>query len=135
MYSMEGVVGEKMSKKILYLFILLLIVSTITASSRSVLYTSIAMTDERDLQPGKEMIISVSVLNKGDERLKDVDITVSLPDYQIRQKKQIDRLRPNEIESTRFYIVLPENVRGYEYIKITVDHDEYKRTIYREIKI
>ena len=132
---MEGVVGEKMSKKILYLFILLLIVSTITASSRSVLYTSIAMTDERDLQPGKEMIISVSVLNKGDERLKDVDITVSLPDYQIRQKKQIDRLRPNEIESTRFYIVLPENVRWYEYIKITVNHDEYKRTIYREIKI
>ena len=128
-------VGEKMSKKIVYLFILILIVSTITASSRSVLYTSIVMTDERDLQPGKEMIISVSVTNKGGEKLKDIDITVSLPDYHIRQKKQIDRLRPNELESTRFYIVLPDNVRGYEYLKITVDHDDYQRTLYRELRI
>ncbi len=135
MCNREGVVGEKMSKKILYLFAFLLIISTITASSRSVLYTSIAMTDERDLQPGGEMVLSVSVINKGSERLKDVDITVSLPDYQIRQRKQIDRLRPNEIESTRFYIVLPDNVRGYEYVKITINHDDYQRTIYREIRI
>ena len=132
---MEEVVGGKMSKKTLYLFAFLLIISTITASSRSVLYTGIAMSDERDLRPREDMVMSVSITNKGSERLKDVDVTVSLLGHPLRLRNRIDRIKSGETEYTRFYIVLPDNVRGYEYLKITVDHDDYQRTIYREIKI
>ncbi len=114
---------------------LLLMISTVAASSRNVLYTGIAMSDERNLQPGKDMVLSVSITNKGSEGLKDVDVTVSLLGHFIREKNRIDRIKTGETESTRFYLRLPDDLHGYEYIKITVNHKEYKRTIYREIRI
>jgi hypothetical protein len=72
----------------------------------------------------------------GDQDLEDLQISVSLPDNQITQRKLVKTLDDGDTVSKTFNIVLPKYPKArYDYLKITASNDNIKRTIYREIKL
>jgi hypothetical protein len=43
---------------------------------------------------------------------------------------------PGDSEAKLFYLELPQDLKTeYEYLRVSISNDDYKRTIYREIKM
>lgn len=104
-------------------------------TSQEVFYVDIQTTDERNLVPGSNLIVSVSVKNNGQTRQNNVQVAISLPDYQIIQTKIISELNSQETEEKVFVITLPNSfISRYETMRVSVGNDDYKRVIYRELQ-
>jgi len=102
---------------------------------REALQIDIQTTDEASLKPGDYMIVIVSVTNNGKD-LKDLQLAVSMPNFQIFDRKLLRELETGDTTARLFNIRLPKSFETeYEYLRITVSNDQYKRTIYREIKL
>lgn len=105
-------------------------------TSKEVLFVDIQTTEEASLKPGSAMTVVVSVTNHDEKRLNSVQVAVSLPDYQIMQTKQIEEIRPKETVQRTFVITLPNSfISRYETMRVSVGNDEYKRIVYRELKL
>jgi len=90
--------------------------------------------DESELVPGGVFPVLVTVENTGVEDLENLKILVSIPGMQILQTKTVYNLEAGEKKSVVFYLDIPRSAYGYDYLRISVGNDEYKRLVYREIK-
>ncbi len=103
---------------------------------REILYVDIQMQDEATLRAGEEFTIVVSVTNNGLKTIGDLTLSVSMPSYQERQAKLIRKLGSGDSTASIFTLQLPKNLKArYEYLRVSVSNDKYKRIIYREIKL
>ena len=103
---------------------------------REILYVDIQMQDEATLRAGEEFITVVSVANRGLETIGDLRLSVSLPGFQERQAKLIRKLKSGDASARIFTFRLPEDLKTkYEYLRVSVSNDKYKRIIYREVKL
>ncbi len=107
----------------------------IASTPREILYLDI-IADESDLKSGKTMKVVVSVTNMAEKDLKDVQLAVSMPNLQINDAKLIRRLDSGETNVRIFNIDLPGSIpSGFEYLRVSASNDNYKRIVYRELKI
>ena len=105
------------------------------SSSRGALNVDVDIPYEDTLRAGDYMPVVVTIENTGEHNLKDIDVSVSLQGYGILDKSKISKLNSGRTTSETFNVLLPRGLKGYEYLKIDINHEEYKRTVYREIKI
>ncbi len=104
-------------------------------TAKEALYVDIQMTEEY-LKAGEDAVIMVTVRNMASKDMDNVQLTVSIPRYQIYQRKLLYEVESGEIVSRIFEIRLPENLKtDYEYLRVSVSSNQYKRIIYREIKL
>ena len=79
-------------------------------------------------------MVVVSITNNADYNLDDVLVTASLPNQQIVMKKLIPVIKHGDTKTSLFSLLLPNKMNNYEYLKVTVGNNDYKRSIYRELK-
>ncbi|MFH2021428.1 MAG: MopE-related protein [archaeon] len=105
-----------------------------TYSAREALYVDL-LYDESQIKPGDMFDVVVSVTNNDMTTLKDVQILVSIPGMQAKQTKLIQTLKSGETGKKVFSIEMPNDLSRYEYLRVAVSDNTYKRTIYREIRL
>ncbi len=106
----------------------------IANTPRQAIQIDVQTSDEQNFNPGEIMTVIVAVSNNGEETLKNLQLSVSLPNLQENSVKLIRTLDSGDTTVRIFSINLPYDFKThYEYLRVSVGNDQYKRTIYREI--
>ena len=92
--------------------------------------------DEMQIKPGDEMDIIVTVQNNDIKDLEDLRLMVTVAGFQERSAKIVRDLKSGKTASRYFSLRMPEAFSDdFEELKISVSNDDYKRTIYRELRL
>ena len=81
-------------------------------------------------------MVVVTTRNYHVKTLRDLHVSVSLPGFSERQVKLVRNLKSGEGEARIFELEMPEDFdSNYEFLRIAVSNDKYKRIIYRELRL
>ena len=106
-----------------------------TYTPRQALWVDIDYKEEL-IVPGEDLDVYVSVKNMHREIFEELNIIVSIPGYSEKHTQRIKYLGPGETDSELFELRIPNNLRSeYEFMRISVSNDYYKRIIYRELRL
>jgi cysteine-rich repeat protein len=105
-----------------------------TYAPRQALWVDVTY-DEELIEPGEDLTVVVKSQNNHIKTLKNVKYTVSIPGYTRKQSKLVQKFDSGDTETKVFKIEMPSELSGFEYLRISVSNDEYKRVIYRELRL
>jgi cysteine-rich repeat protein len=105
-----------------------------TYAPRQALWVDVTY-DEHLIEAGEDLTVVVKSQNNHIKTLKNVKYTVSIPGYTRKQSKLVQKFDSGDTETKVFKIEMPSELSGFEYLRISVSNDEYKRVIYRELKL
>ena len=92
--------------------------------------------DETLIEEGKDFTIVVKTQNNHRDSLDDIKVMVSIPGMQIKQARLVRQLSSGNFVTRIFELDMPENFESdHEWLRVSVSNDEYKRIIYREVKL
>ncbi len=102
---------------------------------KQALYVDVAY-DEYQIQPGNEMDVIVKVTNNDVKDQDNLRISAAISGFQLRHRATIEELDSGKTETRAFTMLLPDQFSDdFEELKITIANDDYKRTIYRELRL
>lgn len=102
---------------------------------REILFVDI-QTNEDTMEKGDNLLVMISVTNKGRDRLNQVKISATVPEFQLRDTDLTRKFRSGETFATVFDFDLPDSYsEEFVYLRVAVGDDDLKRVIYREIKL
>ena len=105
-----------------------------TYTPRQALWVDITY-DEQLIEPGQDLTVVVKAQNNHRIDLDNVKYTVSIPGYTRKQSKLVQNFESGNTETKVFKVSMPNELSGFEYLRVSVSNDEYKRIIYRELKL
>ncbi len=98
-----------------------------------VFYVDISMNDVA--KSGENYVFVVSVTNMAQDTMQDVVVSAAIPGFQLKDVKMAGQMKKGATVSRIFTFSMPKNKEGYEYLRVTVNNNLYKRVIYKEVKI
>ena len=113
------------------------IVNTVAKFLREHIFVSaITIGNQYNLVSGDSVSARVSFENNGDVRVGSTKVVASIPELGIRASAGRGSLAPNEKESHRVNLELPEDLEeGYYPVRFVVGHGSERRVKYREIYV
>ena len=99
---------------------------------------NIIIPDAYDVKPGEDLTAYVMFSNKGDVRLNDLKVTMTIPELGIYATNgAVDLKASNKKEvSVPVLLEIPDDAQPDNYtVRVTVSNDIIRRVIHREIQI
>ena len=92
--------------------------------------------EEDEVSAGDSLIAKVDIVNSGYQKMKDVTITLSIPELGIKKISGLFDIKKNKQISKQISLELPEGIDAGEYdVKITVSNDLVYNVAYRTVDV
>jgi len=110
---------------------------TVTQVAEKLAIISARLLPDELVRAGSELLLLVTVENRGTETLEDVRLRAFIPDIGIISgSARIDRLLPGKSTQQYLSLWLPASIRsGVFMVKITAESQEAREAVYRQITI
>ncbi len=110
---------------------------TVTKVAEKLAIISARLLPDEFVRAGSEMVVTVTVENRGTEALEDVRLRAFIPDIGvISGSAQVDRLLPGERVQQYLSLWLPASVHpGVFMVKITAESQSDREAVYRQMTI
>ncbi|MDP3640125.1 MAG: Ig domain-containing protein [Nanoarchaeota archaeon] len=110
---------------------------TVTKVAEKLAIISARLLPDEFVRVGSEIVVTVTVENRGMEALEDVRLRAFIPDIGvISGSAQIDRLLPGERAQQHLSLWLPASVHpGVFMVKITAESQDAREAVYRQMTI